>query len=379
MSLARPSRLGLVGLLLAVAGLVVWQILTAGAGNLTGASTHLSHTAVVVDSGILVLREGLECILVLAVLTASMRGANRAYRRPMVAGGGLALVAAVGTWFGAIAITDAVGQGSLDLQAATGLLAIAVLLVVMNWFFHKVYWTGWIASHNKRRQALMGSGSTSAQRTLLGLGLLGFSSVYRESFEVVLFLQNLRLRYGSGVVLEGVLVGLVLVAAIGWLTFGLQRRLPYKKMLVATGILLGVVLLVMVGESVQELQQAGWIGTTPIHVAIPSWLGLWFSVFPNVETIAAQAAAAVFVIGSYFLAEEIRVRRPRRGARRATAVAAEATGAGESAGAAEIAAVAQAAGTPETAGADRSAGVGESAARRRRRPPRALSGLPSRL
>ena len=44
----------------------------------------------------------------------------------------------------AIAITAAVGPGSLDLQAATGLLAIAVLLVVMNWFFHKVYWTGWI-------------------------------------------------------------------------------------------------------------------------------------------------------------------------------------------------------------------------------------------
>jgi high-affinity iron transporter len=355
MSPARSRRLAVAGLLLAVAGLVVWQILTAGAGNLTSRSAHLSRTAVIIDSGILVLREGLECILVLAVLTASMRGANRAYRRPMVAGGALALAAAVGTWFAAIAITDAVGQGSLDLQAATGLLAIAVLLVVMNWFFHKVYWTGWIASHNKRRKALMGGGSSSAQRTLLGLGLLGFSSVYRESFEVVLFLQNLRLRYGSGVVLEGVALGLVLVGAIGWLTFGLQRRLPYKKMLVATGILLGGVLLVMVGESVQELQQAGWIGTTPIHVAIPSWLGLWFSVFPNVQTIAAQAAAAVFVIGSYFLAEEIRVRRPRRRG---------ASGAGSGAPGA-------------VGGADEPSGAIDPGARRRPRP-RPLDGLPTR-
>jgi high-affinity iron transporter len=67
-----------------------------------------------------------------------------------------------------------------------------------------------------------------------------------------------------------------------------------------------------VGESVQELQQAGWIGTTPINVAIPGWMGLWFAVFPNVETVAAQVVAAVFVVGSYFLAEELRVRRPRR-------------------------------------------------------------------
>jgi high-affinity iron transporter len=83
------------------------------------------------------------------------------------------------------------------------------------------------------------------------------------------------------------------------------------------------VLLVMVGESVQELQQAGWIGTTSLHVAIPGWMGLWFSIFPNVQTVVAQAAAAAFVIGSYFLAEELKVRRPRRQgaepARRATA------------------------------------------------------------
>ena len=113
-------------------------------------------------------------------------------------------------------------------------------------------------------------------------------------------------------VLEGVALGLVFVAIIGYATFKLQARLPYKRMLVATGILLGVVLLVMVGESVQELQLAGWIGTSPVNVNIPGWMGLWFAIFPNVETIVAQVVAAVLVIGSYFLAEEMRVRRPRR-------------------------------------------------------------------
>jgi high-affinity iron transporter len=148
--------------------------------------------------------------------------------------------ASVVTWFIAIAITDAVGKGSLDLQAATGLLAIVVLLVVMNWFFHRVYWTGWIAHHNRRGKALReGAATSSAQKTLFGLALLGFTSVYREGFEVVLFLQNLRLRYGSLMVLEGVAFGLVFVAAIGYATFKLQARLPYKRMLVATGILLG--------------------------------------------------------------------------------------------------------------------------------------------
>jgi high-affinity iron transporter len=309
------KRLGWGAVITVLVGLFIWQVVSASGGtpDPTDPNTHLNHLAVVLDSGILVLREGLETILVLAVLTASMRGANSTYRKPLAAGAATALAASVATWFVAIAVTDAVGPGSLDLQAATGLLAIVVLLVVMNWFFHRVYWTGWISHHNKRRQAIVGgAGSVSTQRTLLGLGLLGFTSVYREGFEVVIFLQNLRLRYGSGVVLEGVALGLLFVAVIGYLTFGLQRRLPYRKMLVATGVLLGFVLLVMVGESVQELQQAGWIGTTPLNVNVPGWMGLWFSVFPNVETVVAQAAAAILVVGSYFVAEELKVRRPRR-------------------------------------------------------------------
>jgi high-affinity iron transporter len=312
---AKGKRLGWWTLGLAAVVVLVWQLVGSGGGtpDPTNPTEHLSHLAVVLDSGILVLREGLETILVLAVLTASLRGANSSYRKPLGWGAAAALGASVATWFVAIAITDAVGQGSLDLQAATGVLAIVVLLVVMNWFFHRVYWTGWIAHHNRRRKALIGeAGSVSAQRTLFGLALLGFTSVYREGFEVVLFLQNLRLRYGSTTVLEGVVLGLAFVAVIGYITFGLQQRLPYRRMLVATGIMLGFVLLVMVGESIQELQQAGWIGTTPIHVAIPGWMGLWFSIFPNLQTIGAQVVAAALVIGSYFLAEEMRVRRPRR-------------------------------------------------------------------
>ena len=69
-------------------------------------------------------------------------------------------------------------------------------------------------------------------------------------------------------------------------------------MLILTGVMLGGVLLVMVGEQAQEMQLAHWIPTTPIkgleHV-IPGWMELWFSVFPTVETLAAQSFAAILV------------------------------------------------------------------------------------
>jgi high-affinity iron transporter len=89
------------------------------------------------------------------------------------------------------------------------------------------------------------------------------------------------------------------------LTFVANRRLPYRKMLIVTGVMLGGVLLVMVGEQAQEMQLAHWIPTTTIASLaslIPDWAGLWFSVFPTVQTLAAQAVAGAIVIGSYLFA-----------------------------------------------------------------------------
>ena len=132
--------------------------------------------------------------------------------------------------------------------------------------------------------------------------MLGFTSFYREGFEVVLFLQNYRLKLGGTPVLYGVLIGLAFSTIVAVLTFVANRHLPYKKMLVLTGVLLGVVLLVMVGEQAQEMQLAHWLPTTEIRSfgdLIPDWMGLWFAVFPTVETLAAQGIALLVVLGSY--------------------------------------------------------------------------------
>jgi high-affinity iron transporter len=287
------------------------------------AGHRLSHTTVVLNSAILVFREGLETILVLAAIMASFLGANRVYRRPVVAGGGLALGAGVLTWFGVIWLIGQFSGSELSIQAATGIPALVVLLVVMNWFFHKVYWTGWISHHHQRRRSLLAADAeTNQRRMLLGLALLGFTSVYRECFEIVIFLQNLRQIYGSSVVLEGVVIGLLFTGAVGVLTFALHQRLPYKRLLIITGVLLLFVLLVQVGEEVNEMQLAGWIGTHEIHwLHIPGWMGTWLSLFNNWETFIGQFLALLLVVGSYVAAQYLRVWRPRRRGQRAARLA----------------------------------------------------------
>ena len=290
-----------------VAGVLVWQGLAAqGAPDPTVART--TPAVAVLDIAVLVFREGLECILVLSAITASMVGNNQPHRRPIAVGAGIAFVASLITWFIAAGIVKDLSSSipALDLQAATGLLAVIVLLVVMNWFFHKIYWGGWVSMHNRRKKSLLTDANAteiSHARLMWGLGMVGFFSLYREGVEVVLFLQTYYLQMGGKIVLAGAAFGIFLSGIVAVLTFIAHQKLPYRKMLILTGVLLGVVLLVMVGEQAQEMQLAHWIPTTTITgltPVIPAWAGVWFSVFPTVETLAAQAIAAALVIGSYF-------------------------------------------------------------------------------
>jgi high-affinity iron transporter len=298
---------------LCVIAMLIWQGVTShGAPDPTQPNT--SPTVAFLDIGVLVFREGLECILVLAAITASMTGAKQTHRRPVALGAALAFVATLITWFIATGVVGQLTESvpALDLQAATGLLAVVVLLVIMNWFFHKIYWGGWIRAHNRRRKSLLtnaGTAEISRRALVWGLLLLGFTSLYREGFEVVLFLQSYNLRLGGDAVLKGTLLGLALSAMVAVLTFVLQQRLPYRKMLITTGVLLGVVLLVMVGEQAQEMQLAHWISKTDVPWlvnVIPAWLGMWFAIFPTYETLIAQVLAAIVVVGSYFAARRVR-------------------------------------------------------------------------
>jgi high-affinity iron transporter len=231
---------------------------------------------------------------------------ERKYRKPMWMGTLLALLATAATWFLAHEVLRSLARYGERLEAIVSILAIAVLLLIMNWFFHKTYWTSWLAKFHATKRRLF----NEETGLLFGLIALGFTSVYREGFEIVLFLQALVLEGGVPIVLTGVLGASLAVALVGMIVFRLQKNLPYMKILIITGVLIGTVLLQMVGSTVHVLQVVGWL---PIHVIqvldVPYWLGTWFGIYPTWEGLIFQIAAMVFVVGSYYLAEGLRKRR----------------------------------------------------------------------
>jgi high-affinity iron transporter len=213
------------------------------------------------------------------------------------------------TWFVVQALLGAASSLGPRLEAITGFIAVVVLLVVLNWFVHTVYWSQWIGRHHRQRRKLLAKTGITAT---LGLVALGFTSVYREGFEVVLFLQNLQLQAGTATVLEGVGIGLAATAVVGVLTFWLHHKLPYKKMLVLTGVLVGIVLVVMIGGTALSFQDLGWLPRHETPFTLPEWMGSWFEMYSTWETLAVQFIAGLFVIGSYWLAKELKVKRPQR-------------------------------------------------------------------
>ena len=270
-------------------------------------------------------------MLILAAITASLLGANRRKRRPVLLGALAGLGVSIVTFLLATTLLDSLQRYGERLEAIVGLVAIAVLLLVMNWFFHRVYWTEWISSFHKRRRALLARDEDarvaffSAQ--VLGLFLLGLTSVYREGFETTLFLQSLSSRPACA---DG---GRRAARARGdrrsspCITFRLQRKLPYKRMLIVTGVLLAFVLVVMVGATVRTMQGAGWLPIHSIDVDAPVLARAPGSACSRPgRRSARRCVALVFVIGSYFAAEYVRDQAPaaaggaagrRRPARRA--------------------------------------------------------------
>jgi high-affinity iron transporter len=265
--------------------------------------------AVATNAAVIVFREGLEAVLILASLLGSLKiGAQRRFRKPLWLGTVVALLATVLTWIVARGALLAMARFGERLEAVVSLIALAMLLLITNWFFHDIYWKDWMASFHQQKRRIMGGEAGQ----WLGLTLLGFASIYREGFETVIFLQALVLEAGTPTVLLGVAIGFGLTVLVGLAVFGLQAKLPHKRMLIVTGVLIGAVLLQMVGNTANVLQVVGWLPLHPIRwLDLPYWAGFWLGLYPTWEGIGLQAAAAIFVIGSYFLAEFLAKREQR--------------------------------------------------------------------
>jgi len=259
----------------------------------SSAQAHLSvgeHRAMpFMAAGLILVREGLESALLISLLLGLVRQAGER-RDVVVAHAGWVSALALGalTWFASGWVIRMGGARREVVEGGVTLLAAAVLVYAGHFVLARA--DAGRRVRNLRARIL--SSSTSG-RFLMLFGL-AFVAVYREAFEVVLFLQAVLVQSpGSGwMVLGGALAGLAVCAV---LAFGIIRagmRLKPGIVLSGTGTLLCALAVVMVGKGFHALQEAGIVGLRYVAVPRIDWLG----VYPTVQTLGSQALVLTAIV-----------------------------------------------------------------------------------
>ena len=252
----------------------------------------LSRTNLFVQSFVIMLREGLEAILIVGALMTFLAKMGASDRRRHVHGGILAaIVASLLTAFALETVFHLSAAHQEALEGATMVVATVVLFYVSYWLLSKMEVVKWTRFVKSKVQDAVTHGSA------LALGTAAFLAVYREGFETVLFYKALFISAGPGAaaapVLAGMLAGFILLVGVYVAMNRFGVRLPLKPFFAVTSAFLYYMALVFAGTGIAELQEGGFVSLTPLAGVprIPA-IGL----HPTVETLTAQGLLVVLAL-----------------------------------------------------------------------------------
>jgi len=259
-------------------------------------------------------REGLEAVLLIAILLGSLEAARaRNYRRPLAWGAAAAIAASIATFALTLTVLEIAPVDRELLEGGAAVLAVLVLVMVCFWLVSRLEHRRWMEFMRSRVSAAVATGGA------LAFAGLGFTAIYREGFETVLFYQALVL-FADGLMLWvalGAAVAAGALVGVGYAILKLGKRLPIKPLLIGGAAMLLLLSVAFAGNAVRSLQGADVIGVTPINgdwARLPIFIAEMTGIHPTVEGIAVQAALlATFVGGALW----VFLLKPRIAARRA--------------------------------------------------------------
>ncbi len=237
----------------------------------------------------------------------------------MAAAGALTLI----TFVAARALIDIAPVQRELLEAGTAILAVAVLFYVSFWLITRLEHRRWMEFVKAKVWTATTTGSA------LALAGVGFTAVYREGFETVLFYQAL-VSFAEGLgtwVAAGTALGAALLAAIGYAIFSAGRKVPIKAFLGTAVVMVMVLSVAFVGNAVRGLQGAAVIPVTFLESLprLPIFLAELTGWHPTRETIAAQLVLALIYVAGALWTFFVMPRRERRAAEATAAPSGAAT------------------------------------------------------
>ena len=260
-------------------------------------TTALSGKTAFVSALVILLREGLEALLVVAALAAFLIRTDRRDGLAYVyTGVAAAFVLGTATWVAANTFIDISGAQRELTEGFAALFAAVILFSVGFWMHSKTSAVQWQAFIETSLQRHLGTG------TLWGLAGLSFIAVYREMFEVVLFYQALWMQSspdGQGMIFSGLLVAAGLLVILGWLILRYSTRLPLRQFFAVSGIFMFVLAFIFTGNGIAALQEAGKIPLDPVNMPGIELLGI----HPNIQSLGVQLLLVVVAVMMLYFSE----------------------------------------------------------------------------
>ncbi|MFL6728911.1 MAG: FTR1 family protein, partial [Sphingomicrobium sp.] len=257
----------------------------------TLAPDQASNASAFLGAFTILLREGLEALLIVVAMLAFLSKADRPeLTRPVHVGWTSALAAGALTWWVATSLISVSGASRELTEGFGSLIAAAILLFVGIWMHGKAQADEW------QRYIRNKLGDAVTKGSAWFLFLLAFIAVYREIFETILFYVALAAEGNIGALIAGAAFGAAVLAAIAVAMLKFSRRLPISKFFAISSALVAILAVVLAGKGIAALQEAGLIDVSPLN-GVPrlSMLGL----FPTVQVVAAQLATLVALLAGF--------------------------------------------------------------------------------
>jgi len=255
--------------------------------------SELSAVGAFTSAFIIIAREGLEAIPVLAAIAAFLiKSGHREGLRHLHAGWVAALLLGVATWIASSTLVEISGVQREVTEGLGALLSAVVLLYAGNWLHGRSHASRWQSSI--RGQV---SGSLS-QGTLYGIALVSFLAVFAEAFETVPFMQALWIqsdRVWRGELVAGVASAGAALAILAWLVSRYSARLPRQLLFSLSSLFLAALAVIFAGKGVAALQAAGQLPTDPLAISGIPALGI----YPSVQGLALQTLLVVVIVASF--------------------------------------------------------------------------------
>ena len=241
-------------------------------------------TTAFLGSFTILVREGLEALLIVIGMIAFLLKAERREVLPYVHAGWVsALLAGVATWALATYLVDISSANREVTEGLSALFAAIVLLSVGMWMHQKSLAGRWQQYlHAKLTAAL-------TRRSAIFMFALAFVAVYREVFETILFYIAMWSEQVSAAILAGLASGSAVLAAVAYWMLRASKRLPIGRFFSISSMLIAVLAVILVGKGVAALQEAGWVSQALIQAPRIEWLG----VYPSWESLLAQLTVAI--------------------------------------------------------------------------------------